>query len=117
MIDRSSLELAWSTEENDSTTLDHLLPPLHHLLTTSASGESGLILSAGTTSNRITITAHIDPSNPLTEARWVKTGEVDLWISTLAIENKTALSEWIGKLSISDPDPVSLFLSLIFDSV
>lgn len=125
VIDRASLELAWRqqaaeqdptepTEQAEPTFLDPLLPPLHHLLAEHVptavnllQGE-GLSVSAGFNKTHITIVATLDRQNPLTEARWVKTGEVEPWIASLnlATDKKESVSEWRGKITISDPDPV-----------
>ncbi|SGY21103.1 BQ5605_C016g08195 [Microbotryum silenes-dioicae] len=125
VIDRLSLEAAWRTraanDETKDTTeeakegetedpeLDPLLPPLHHLLATSLSDETGataLSVAPGFTRDRITVIARFDRSNPLTEARWVKTGEIDQWITGLALEKKDdKLSAWKGKIVVHDPEP------------
>lgn len=114
VIDRAALDLAWKervASEGDSTEtspLDALLPPLHHLLFSPASDADGLVVTQADDTHQITIVAYLDRSNPLTEARWVKTGEVEAWITSLGIESKTdVISEWKGKISVSDPDPVS----------
>jgi hypothetical protein len=134
VIDRVSLEQAWqptdapppSTDDNtsteiDSSSADTLLPPLHHLFAAATSApeegsNEGLSLIPGYTKDEITVIAHLDKVNPLTEARWVKTGEVEQWIISLGLQNgqdpkKDQLSEWKGKIVVADPDPVSLSLS------
>ena len=99
---------------------EELLPPLYSLLANQVGceGESdgGLKLDSFTT-GQITITALLAKANPLTEARWVKTGEVDAWIVSLGISSGVSvkdvkkpegkLSEWKGKISVVDPDAVS----------
>ncbi|SCV72146.1 BQ2448_4840 [Microbotryum intermedium] len=125
VIDRLSLEAAWRTraanddakgatevakeKETEDLDLDPLLPPLHHLLAASMSDETGataLSVAPGFTRDRITVIAHFDRSNPLTEARWVKTGEIDQWITGLALEKKDdKLSAWKGKIIVHDPEP------------
>lgn len=141
VMDRTSLELAWREQQpvneeeqqtEESSQFDPLLPPLHHLLVADADAaastagaadgeaiegvkEGGLeIRSSGFNRDQITIVAHLDRSNPLTEARWVKTGEIEAWILSLAIANgqdpkKDSLSAWKGKITVSDPDPVRSF--------
>lgn len=115
MIDRAALELAWKgrvaseTDTTQNSPLDALLPPLHHLLSSPASDADGIVVTQADDPHQITIVAYLDRSNPLTEARWVKTGEVEAWITSLGIDSKTdVVSEWKGKISVSDPDPVSL---------
>lgn len=122
VIDRSALELAWATETEtvdlSESTLDHLLPPLHHLLDAQAQAAAkndDLEIISG--KNQFTIVVTIDKVNPLTEARWVKTGEVDAWMHTLALDSKSATSQWKGKITVSDPDPVSFFFLFFFSSL
>lgn len=120
VIDRASLELAWRTREQqtvenseDISSVDPLLPPFHHLLddlSAAALQGEGLVIAPGYTQNRITIVAYLDRINPLTEARWVKTGDCDAWVTSLALasnDSKAPVSEWKGKISVSDPEPVS----------
>lgn len=70
-----------------------------------------------------TIKAFLDRVNPLTEARWVKTGDVEGWINQLdgsssrtpgaAAEERRehAVALWRGKISVADPEPVSRSVS------
>ena len=111
-MDRETLSLAWNpTEsEDEESTTDHLLPPLHQLLPSSTTDE--MTISSNEEKREMTIVAYLDRLNPLTEARWVKTGDVEGWIGQLAVMNGTA-SKWKGKITVSDPDPVSL---VVFDS-
>lgn len=124
-MDRTSLELAWrdaappsaDTEADtdaEPSQIDALLPPIHQLIaasdpTSDEAGESGLSVIPSYTKDQITIVAHLDKANPLTEARWVKTGEVEQWIISLGLQHghKDQLSEWKGKIVVADPDPVS----------
>lgn len=115
-INRAALERAWqSSAEEESTdselsALDPLLPPLHRLLANTAllQGDGLAIDSSSNNQDEITIIARLDSSNPLTEARWVKTGDVEGWITSLSLESKKkVVSEWKGKITVSDPDPVS----------
>ncbi|KAI5475169.1 proteasome subunit alpha type 1 [Pseudohyphozyma bogoriensis] len=125
VMDREALEDAWRggdnyhDEERPAEEDDTLLPPLHHLLDPNPpqpdpaallQGE-GLAIAPGFNKSHITIVASLDRVNPLTEARWVKTGEVDAWILSLSISNgqdpkkKDGVSEWKGKIHVYDPDP------------
>lgn len=67
--------------------------------------------------DHITVVATMDRANPLTEARWVKTGEVEQWILSLALANgsdikkEEQLSAWRGKIEVVDPEPVSVLCS------
>lgn len=132
VIDRVSLEQAWQPAEapvpstDDATEIDvesspadTLLPPLHHLFAAATSApegpREGLSLFPGYTKDEITVVAHLDKANPLTEARWVKTGEVEQWIISLGLQNgqdpkKDQLSEWRGKIVVADPDPASFIV-------
>ncbi|KAM0791477.1 hypothetical protein ACM66B_005930 [Microbotryomycetes sp. NB124-2] len=114
VLDRFSLEQAWLKQESDETqddaehsVVDALMPPLHRLLNETIGAQSGgdnLFKR-----EQIKIVAHLDRANPLTEARWVKTGEVEQWIISLGLTNgqdprKDKLSEWRGKIVVADPD-------------
>ena len=122
-MDRASLEDAWrqhkpSGAETASDGDDEpLLPPLQNLLAhISPNEEPAVSIKPSTTFVRssFTIVAQLDRANPLTEARWVKTGEVENWILSLGIANgqdpkdPEQLSKWMGKINVVDPDPVSL---------
>ena len=122
-MDRASLEDAWRQHErpNEDSVAppaveEPLLPPLHHFLTHSSPNEASslsIVPSTSFTRPSFTIVAHLDRANPLTEARWVKTGEVENWILSLGIANgqdpkdPEQLSKWLGKISVVDPDQVS----------
>ncbi|GAA5820528.1 hypothetical protein JCM11251_003031 [Rhodosporidiobolus azoricus] len=121
VMDRTALELAWQPSENDEdgSSPDPLLPPLHRLLVTSPqlqpneeqSDEPAQSQPTSLSHDTITVTAQLDKANPLTEARWVKTGEVENWILSLGISNgadpkdASRLSDWRGKIKVVDPDP------------
>ncbi|GAA6008204.1 hypothetical protein JCM11491_001928 [Sporobolomyces phaffii] len=120
VMDRASLEDAWRQHErSDPESIapapvnEPLLPPLHHFLThPSPNEEPTLSIVPSTSFNRpsFTIVAQLDRANPLTEARWVKTGEVENWILSLGIANgqdpkdPEKLSKWLGKIDVVDPD-------------
>lgn len=119
-MDRASLEDAWRQHErpeaNPSTLEGPLLPPLHHFLTHPSPNEEptlSILPSTSFSHPSFTITAQLDRANPLTEARWVKTGEVENWILSLGIANgqdpkdPEQLSKWLGKIIVEDPDEVS----------
>ncbi|BGP32442.1 hypothetical protein JCM10296v2_004223 [Rhodotorula toruloides] len=110
VMDRTALTHSWepSDESEEEHYLDPLLPPLHRLLRTSdTTTDSAATFSHDT----ITIVAQLDRLNPLTEARWVKTGDVDNWIVSLGISSGAnpkqtdKLSEWRNKIKVVDPDP------------
>ncbi|GAA5874553.1 hypothetical protein JCM16303_002903 [Sporobolomyces ruberrimus] len=117
VMDRASLEDAWRQHErpeaNPSTLEGPLLPPLHHFLTHPSPNEEptlSILPSTSFSHPSFTITAQLDRANPLTEARWVKTGEVENWILSLGIANgqdpkdPEQLSKWLGKIIVEDPD-------------
>lgn len=108
---------AWKEDsesiESSASTLDHLLPPLHRLLEQFSESADGLKISPGVNKDQITIIAYLDRSNPLTEARWVKTGDVEAWINQLGLSSDVN-TEWKGKIIVTDPDPVSTSPSLSF---
>ncbi|GJN90801.1 hypothetical protein Rhopal_003815-T1 [Rhodotorula paludigena] len=113
VMDRGALTHAWDADKAESSdepsSLDPLLPPLHRLLASSADGEASA--PHAFSHETITVSARLDRQNPLTEARWVKTGEVDNWIVSLGIaagaspRDASKLSEWRSKIKIVDPDP------------
>lgn len=110
---------------------DPLLPPLHKLFLSSlqqpsTSGGEGQVsqdashnslapdlkITSGFKQDTILIVAKLDTTNPLTEAKWVRTGDVDSWISQMTgrifkPEDKTECG-WRRKITVVDPDPVSL---------
>jgi hypothetical protein len=113
VVGRNGLARAWAThaeQPNETSEHDNLLPPLHRLLVDLDVQDPRAIAF---TSDSFTVAAHLDRVNPLTEARWVKTGEVDQYILSLGISNgvdpkdSSKLSEWRNKIRIVDPDPVS----------
>lgn len=124
-------------DENDQETLadedydvihDPLLPPLHRLFisslqqnlptdggekTTQDASEdqqkSGLKVIPSFKQNTVLIVAKLDTLNPLTEAKWVRTGDVDSWISQMTgrifkPEDQTECG-WRRKITVVDPDP------------
>lgn len=97
------LAAAWSAEgatptaeaaDEDSASTTHLSPPLHRLFAfeeseTDASGEQQV--------QRITIVARMDREHPLTEAKWVRTGNPDEWIqSVIGNSGSSGLASSIG---------------------
>lgn len=75
------------------------LPPLFRLpVTSSHSGEE---------QQELVITVSLDRLAPLAEPKWLKTGDVDEWLSTLPAFAGTLPSEqaWHDKINVVDPDP------------
>lgn len=128
MIDRASLERSWNgrsqatpadDDKDEPVERDTLLPPLHQLIVDATSDEQaeGITVVPTFSPDHITVVATMDRANPLTEARWVKTGEVEQWILSLALANgsdikkEEQLSAWRGKIEVVDPEPVSVLCS------
>lgn len=111
------------TEEGDGdTVLDPLLPPLHRLFLSSLEGlpeekpdaqehHSALKVKAapGFKQDSVLLVAELDTANPLTEAKWVRTGDVDSWISQMTGRifkpEEKAECGWRRKITVVDPDP------------
>lgn len=94
------------------STLDPLLPPLHQLFSSST---DGIEVQSPLKKEEITLVANLDRSNPLTEARWVKTGDIEGWITQLSLgSTKGDVSSWKGKIRVVDPDPVCRFLFSVY---
>lgn len=60
----------------------------------------------------ITLVAHLDLAHPLSEPRWVKTGDIPDWIRSMfgrmfGVANDVA-EGWEKKITVDDPDPVCL---------
>jgi hypothetical protein len=118
VIDRAALEAAWTPDttagvvphpeqgpEDAYSRLDLHLPPLHRLVASDNEGPNMRYEVAS-----FDIIAHLDRVFPLTEARWVRTGDVDGWIAQMTgqgIGNKDDIRGWRGKIEVVDPDPVS----------
>lgn len=109
-IDRPALESAWRESDSSAEEVspsDRLLPPIHHLLHHTQSSEGGLdVVSASRDS--MTIVVHLDRLNPLSEPRWVKTGDVEGWVGQVGLANGMS-SGWTGKITVTDPDPVRCY--------
>lgn len=130
IIDRASLEATWQLEGQPETEPrdageddvfpplkhDPLLPPVHRLFKAALDGGGdasvGVQSGQGTFSkDKILIVARLDTVNPLTEAKWVRTGDVDSWISQMTGRVFHPEDEeecgWRRKITVTDPDPVS----------
>ncbi len=78
-------------------------PPLHRLDESEEENEV------------VQLTAYLDRSKPLSEPKWVKTGQLDEWIQSISGTSSSAharksnpeFSVWDGKLEVIDPDSVS----------
>ena len=60
---------------------------------------------------KMTLIAHLDRQRPLSEPRWVKTGDVQEWLKSMFGRMfwvaGDAAGGWEKKISVVDPDPVS----------
>ncbi|KAG0150812.1 hypothetical protein CROQUDRAFT_668414 [Cronartium quercuum f. sp. fusiforme G11] len=96
-------------EENEEVIHDPLLPPLHRLFKAIGGEEEELKVTTSFKQDMILVVARLDTANPLTEAKWVRTGDVDSWISQMTgrifkPEDKTECG-WRRKITVVDPDP------------
>ncbi|KAH8917564.1 hypothetical protein BT69DRAFT_655463 [Atractiella rhizophila] len=85
---------------------DELLPPLHKLA--AESHDSTAEASTGFKVDHITVIATLDRVNPLTEARWVKSGDIEGWITQMMAgskDNEPRETLWRNKIEVVDPDP------------
>lgn len=61
---------------------------------------------------KIRMTLYLDKEKPLSEPKWVKTGDIEDWLKSIfgsiKMEDSKAHATWNGKITIADPDPVSL---------
>jgi hypothetical protein len=59
----------------------------------------------------VNLTAYLDRLKPLSEPKWVRTGDIEEWLSAV-FDSRTnkgsdAREVWSGKIKVTDPDPVS----------
>lgn len=88
------------------------LPPIFRLLPVHNGPQEGMPFPA-TGADEVTITVFLDTLAPLTEAKWLKTGDVDEWLSTLqGFHQRQHEQTWHDKIEVVDPDPVSCDQSL-----
>lgn len=126
---------------------EQLLPPLHHLVAEVEDKDAelqpeGQKLAAARSFkfDTITVVARLDRASPLTEAKWVRTGNVDDWIASVSgptlvddtsgdrhqrpegapsssspssapSSKPRSGSAWKGKIKVADPDAVRFFPS------
>lgn len=130
-MDRASLEAAWKLHVHDKALEDNskdlatdsqpkndpLLPPLHELFHSVSEGRENDDHSTEEPKfDRVTIIAALDRSNPLTETRWVRSGDPDGWLAQLGTNSRVSEGDrlanlvesgWKGKIEVVDPDAVS----------
>ena len=52
---------------------------------------------------------YLDKEKPLSEPKWVKTGDIEDWLRSMFGQAKSDAqnhASWSGKIIIADPDPV-----------
>ncbi|PLW12380.1 hypothetical protein PCANC_20172 [Puccinia coronata f. sp. avenae] len=114
---------------NERVVHDPLLPPLHRLYfskgepTPDESQEAQQARGAEVKPTQvfkkdtILIVADIDTANPLTEAKWVRTGDVDSWISQMTgvifKPEETGDCGWRRKITVVDPEPAPTIQHLL----
>lgn len=59
----------------------------------------------------MTMIIHLDKERPLSEPRWVKTGDVQEWLKSMFgrmfwVAGDAAEEGWEKKIEVKDPDPV-----------
>ncbi|KAH7339111.1 hypothetical protein B0J17DRAFT_401961 [Rhizoctonia solani] len=70
----------------------------------------------GHTPSEITIVVHLDRDKPLTETKWVKTGDLDEWLSNEfgpLRPDPSGRANWSGKIQVADPDPAPTITTLM----
>lgn len=60
----------------------------------------------------VDLTAYLDRNKPLSEPKWVRTGDVEDLLLSVFAKNMEARSAWASKVEIVDPDPVRFSLCL-----
>ena len=68
-------------------------------------------LMAGNMPQTVTFTVYLDREKPLSEPKWVRTGDIDEWLRGIYGHLKTHSEDgralWTGRIEVVDPDPVS----------
>ncbi|CAE7175379.1 unnamed protein product [Rhizoctonia solani] len=68
------------------------------------------------TPSEITIVVHLDREKPLTETKWVKTGDLEEWLSNEfgpLRPDPSGRANWSGKIHVADPDPAPTITTLM----
>ncbi|WAR63017.1 hypothetical protein PtB15_18B99 [Puccinia triticina] len=108
-----------SDDENPEISHDPLLPPLHRFFLSNMDGplsrkaqkspEGKPDVKHGFKQESFLIIATLDSVHPFTEAKWVRTGDLDSWISQMTgrIFRPEDTSEygWRRKITVADPEP------------
>jgi len=96
-VTREALVELWKDAEH---VVANAPPPVHRLGQTDEANEV------------VNLTAYLDRRRPLSEPKWVKTGQLDEWIQSISGSSNAVaarnsdpnLSTWDGKLEVVDPD-------------
>lgn len=66
------------------------------------------LLQAGPTI--VNLTAYLDRNKPLSEPKWVRTGDIEDWLTAVFASKPSdgpdGRGAWAGKIEVTDPDPV-----------
>jgi len=66
---------------------------------------------------RIRLTLYLDKEKPLSEPKWVKSGDIEEWLKsifgTLKMTDSKDYAAWNGKIVVVDPDPPSTIYTVI----
>lgn len=54
----------------------------------------------------VDLVAYLDRVKPLSEPKWVRTGDVDEFLQNVFAKNAQGRKSWLGKVEVADPDPV-----------
>ncbi|KAG8926357.1 hypothetical protein FRC01_008960 [Tulasnella sp. 417] len=66
------------------------------------------LASAAARPVKLRLLLYLDKDKPLSEPKWVKTGDIEDWLKTMFGPVKTGpqtYASWSGKIAIADPDP------------
>lgn len=73
--------------------------------------------SKATVPSEVTLLVYLDRARPLSEPKWVKSGDVQEWLKSMFGRMfwlaRDAAGGWEKKIEVVDPDPVSFYLGLI----
>ncbi|KAF8322261.1 hypothetical protein DL93DRAFT_2163096 [Clavulina sp. PMI_390] len=87
-----------------TTTDDALAPDFGSLLAPKMEDDSPVTVE---------LVAYLDRLKPLSEPKWVRTGEVDDMLSSVFARNAQGRAVWEGKVDVADPDPPPTLASVL----
>jgi len=66
-------------------------------------------MTIATSTQEVTLVAYLDLDKPLSSAKWVKSNDLQEWLRMTAGKQAAVKTpdSWIGRIVVSDPDPVS----------